>query len=209
MEVSCPFTFDSYILIPPEFNIVSDPEAAAIIFSLPALAAKTTLIPLDITHQVLATKDVQHLLHYGKMNPPSTDTTPSKLRIMLIELLCFFAETYATVFGLTEGPPLHDPIAVAAIFESIEYAMPFYDHKEGQSDCHERFQVTVVTEGTHEQAMSGEKETGRTIATLLPPGEPGVQIPRGLNVSNFWTVLEDCLEKADAVNALGQDKKID
>ena len=191
---------DLPLLIQLEFNIVSDPEAAATIFNLPALAAKTTLIPLDVSHQVLASKDILHLLHYGKRGSFSNDTKPSILRDMLVELLCYFAETYATVFGLADGPPLHDPIAVAAIFEGTEYAVPLYDYEEGQEDNHERFNVTIITEGTHAQALNGEKETGRTIATLLSPGRDGVKIPRSLNVPNFWRVLEDCLEKADAIN---------
>jgi uridine nucleosidase len=199
MEVSS-CIIDLPLLIPIEFNIVADPEAAATIFSLPTLAAKTTLIPLDVSHQVLANKYIQNLLRYGKTGPFPNDTKPSVLRTMLVELLRYFAETYATVFGLTDGPPLHDPIAVAAIFEGTEYAVPLYDHEEGQEDNHERFNVTIVTDGTHAQALSGEKETGRTIATLLPSGREGVKIPRGLNVPEFWRVLEECLEKADTIN---------
>ena len=78
-----------------EFNIVVDPEAAAALFADPVLAAKTTLIPLDVTHLVLATREVQELLLYG----PGGGERPggpgkSTLRIMLVELLNFFAETY-------------------------------------------------------------------------------------------------------------------
>jgi uridine nucleosidase len=167
------------------------------------LAAKTTLIPLDVSHQVLANKDVIKLLHYGKKGP--SDTTPSVLRTMLVELLCFFAETYDKVFGLSEGPPLHDPIAVAAMFEGTEYAIPLYDYEEGQQGRRERFNVKVITEGTHAEALEGKTETGRTIATLLPPGQEGVKIPRSLDVQNFWKVIEDCLEKADAINAVGKN----
>jgi uridine nucleosidase len=182
-----------------------DPEAAATIFDLPELAAKTTLIPLDVSHQVLANKDVIKLLHYGKkIDPSSNDTKPSVLRTMLVELLCFFAETYDKVFGLSEGPPLHDPIAVAAMFEGTQYAIPLYDHEEGQQGRRERFNVKVITEGTHAEALEGKTETGRTIATLLPPGQDGVNIPRSLDVPSFWKVIEDCLEKADAVNAGAQ-----
>lgn len=193
------------LLTPVEFNIVVDPEAAATIFDLPELAAKTTLIPLDVSHQVLANKDVIKLLHYGKLDSSSNDTKPSVLRTMLVELLCFFAETYDKVFGLSEGPPLHDPIAVAAMFEGTEYAIPLYDHEEGQQGRRERFNVKIITEGTHAEALEGKTETGRTIATLLPPGQEGVKIPRSLDVSNFWKVIEDCLEKADAVNAVAKN----
>ncbi|KAF6817713.1 inosine-uridine preferring nucleoside hydrolase, partial [Colletotrichum musicola] len=49
-----------------EFNIIIDPEAAAAVFHNKALAAKTTLVPLDLSHQVLATEEVRELLLYGK-----------------------------------------------------------------------------------------------------------------------------------------------
>lgn len=187
-----------------EFNVVADPEAAASIFNTPALAAKTTLIPLDVSHQVLANKKVQSLLKHGKNPSPACSAQPSTMRKMFVELLYFFAETYATVFGLTDGPPLHDPIALAAIFDDTPHAIPFYYHKkgeEGKNVREERFHVLVKTEGTHEEAMLGTKETGRTVATLLPEGHPGVKIPRSLNVANFWSTIEDCMEMADKKNA--------
>jgi uridine nucleosidase len=92
-----------------------DPEAAQLVFSNFELAAKTTLIPLDVTHQVLASKEVQNLLLRGR-NFEESETMdkpekPSTLRTMFVELLNFFSHSYATVFGITEGPPLHDPLA--------------------------------------------------------------------------------------------------
>jgi uridine nucleosidase len=194
--------FQARILIKLEFNVVCDPEAAHIVFSNPELAAKATMIPLDVTHQVLATKDVQKLLLHGKGSLELTEQgvptrKPSILRTMLVELLNFFAHTYAAVFGITAGPPLHDPLAVAVILNGIpEYEIPFYDYEEGQEGRQERYQVSVVTEGTHEEATRGEAQTGRTVVTLLEKGEPGVRIPRGLNVQRFWEVLEECLERA-------------
>jgi len=178
-----------------------DPEAAQLVFSNFELAAKTTLIPLDVTHQVLATKEIQSLLLHGKVEgTDKLDTAgkPSTLRAMLVELLNFFGHTYATVFGITEGPPLHDPLAVAAILDGIpEYEVPFYDYVSGQNGRKERYEVSIVTGGTHEQALNGDTETGRTIVTLLEKGEGGIKIPRGLNVERFWTVLEECLQRAD------------
>jgi uridine nucleosidase len=176
-----------------------------VVFSNIELAAKTTLIPLDVTHQVLATKDVQNLLLHG----PSLEGSgtldaahvPSTLRTMLVELLNFFGHTYAAVFGITEGPPLHDPLAVAAILDGIaEHEISFYDHEPGNEVRKERYKVSVVLDGTHEQALKGEVETGRTILKLLPKGEEGVKIPRGLNVPRFWSVLEECLQRADEKN---------
>ena len=182
-----------------EFNVACDPEAAAAIFNTPELAAKTTLIPLDVSHQVFATAEVQSMILYGKDGKKEREE-PNRLRRMLVELLYFFADTYATVFGLTDGPPLHDPIALAAVLEGTPYAVPFYDYKEGEEGRRERFDVLVKTEGTIEEAMVGLKETGRTVATLLPEGREGVKIPRGLDVRNFWEMLEDALEKADEKN---------
>lgn len=75
-----------------EFNIFIDPEAAAMVFDNQELASKTTLIPLDLTHQVLATKEVQELLLYGK-NGEKTGKGKTILRTMLVELLVYFAET--------------------------------------------------------------------------------------------------------------------
>lgn len=87
-------------------NIIIDPEAAAFIFDNKKLAAKTTMLPLDVTHLVLARQDVQELLLYGADNAgldrskvDSVETTePRKgkttLRTMLVELLMFFAKTY-------------------------------------------------------------------------------------------------------------------
>ena len=181
-----------------EFNILIDPEAADQIFSNPVLAAKTVLIPLDVTHLVLATKDVQEQLLNGKEGTGNTTT----LRTMLVELLVFFAKTYADVFGITDGPPLHDPLAVAVILDGVSgHEIPFYDFKGEVNGTRmkERFEVRVVTEGTHEDAQNGS-QTGRTIVRLLPKGEEGVKIPRGLNIPRFWSVLEDCVKRADEVN---------
>ncbi len=163
------------------------------------------MIPLDVTHQVLATKEVQNILLNGR-NLEGTDEggtaeKPSTLRTMFVELLNFFGHTYATVFGITEGPPLHDPLAVAAILDGIsEYEIPFYDYLSGQNGRKERYEVSIITEGTHEQALEGTSQTGRTIAKLLEKGEGGIKIPRGLNVQRFWTVLEECLQRADEKN---------
>ncbi len=117
-----------------------------------------------------------------------------------MELLTFFAQTYKDVFGIVEGPPLHDPLAVAAVLDNVDGAeIPFYDFEMGVEGKRERFEVKVVTEGSHEDAAKGA-ETGRTIAKLLPEGQNGVKIPRGLDTGRFWSVLEDCLSRADEVN---------
>jgi uridine nucleosidase len=43
-----------------EFNIYIDPESAQSIFSNPILAAKTTIAPLDLTHQMVSPLPSSH-----------------------------------------------------------------------------------------------------------------------------------------------------
>ncbi|KAK7416029.1 Uridine nucleosidase 1 [Neonectria punicea] len=189
-----------------EFNILVDPEAAATVFHNKDIAAKTTIVPLDLSHQVLATPDVREMLLYG---PDGEKAGPGKttLRTMLVELLYFFAKTYADTFGITAGPPLHDPLAVAAVLIGTEGEIPFFEWDAVRSEApefKERFEVTVITEGTFDEARAG-KQTGRTLAKALPRGEEGVRIPRGMDTAKFWQVIEECLERADAANlAQGQ-----
>jgi uridine nucleosidase len=80
-----------------EFNILADPEAAAAVLGNPRLTRHTTLIPLDVTHQVLATKQVQELLRYGRDDVAVEEMDgqgKSTMRQMFVELLLFFAKTY-------------------------------------------------------------------------------------------------------------------
>lgn len=111
----------------------------------------------------------------------------------------------SVVFGINEGPPLHDPVAVAAVLTGTgEFEIPFYDFDPQASPEsrreRERYEVTVITKGTHDDAFRGS-QTGRTVVRLLEPGEDGVRIPRGLDIPLFWKAIEECCERADALNA--------
>ncbi|KAF2172071.1 hypothetical protein M409DRAFT_49823 [Zasmidium cellare ATCC 36951] len=171
-----------------EFNIWLDPESASAIFSNETLAAKTTLMPLDLTHQFLATEAVQKMMLHG-LNPDAGKEVPT-VRKLFHEILTFFAKTYADVFGLTEGPPTHDPLAVAtAIVPEL------FDDRGG-----ERYEVKIVTEGDHgatDSARNGSSQCGKTVATLLPKGKAGVRIPRSLEKDKLWRLLEECLGRAE------------
>lgn len=167
-----------------EFNIWCDPESAQSIFSNPQLSNKTTLITLDITHQVFATQSVQDMVRYRTADENRADSRQStRLRRMFYELLIFFAKTYSDVFGLIDGPPLHDPVAVAVtltICDDDETRIDF-DYRGG-----ERFRVDVEL---------AEPELGRT---KVNPISEGVRIPRSLDTRKFWQVLNECLERAQA-----------
>ena len=170
-----------------EFNIWCDPESAQSLFSNSELANKTMIAPLDLTHQAFADKDIQHIVMYGEpehvfIKAGTEKPKPTKLRQMFHELLLFFAETYAHIFNLTEGPPVHDPLAVAYIFathaEEI-WRIPFHDNAE-------RWKVEVELSGP---------QLGRT---KIAKADEGVIIPRGFDGKRFWAVINDCLEVADA-----------
>lgn len=84
-----------------EFNIIIDPEAAAECFGNPVLASKMTVVPLDLSHQVLATAQVHEMLLHGRGSakiPAEANKGKTTLRTMLVELLYFFSKTYAYVF---------------------------------------------------------------------------------------------------------------
>jgi uridine nucleosidase len=161
-----------------EFNIWCDPESAQSIFSHAQLNKKTTLITLDLTHQVFATETLQNLVLYSNQKE---DQGSSRLRRMFYELLTFFAKTYADVFGLTDGPPLHDPLAVAVLLADADTGLTSINFEDRGE---ERFTVDVEL---------SEPELGRTkINTALE----GIRIPRSLDTVQFWTVLNHCLERA-------------
>ena len=84
-----------------EFNILADPEAAAIVFEA---GWPVTMVGLDLTHQAGATTDV-----LSQIEALGTD-----LSKIVIELLKFFGRTYYEVEGMP-APPVHDPCAVARV----------------------------------------------------------------------------------------------
>ena len=166
-----------------------DPEAAKSIFSNPVLARKTTLIPLDVTHQVIADIRVQQRLLHG--SPHLLKSPASNLRQMLYDLLLFFAHTYTEVFGFTVGPPLHDPIAVAVILSHRTNEELQFDDRGG-----ERWNVDVITDGMHSTLGEHRGQLGRIVAKVAAT-EDGMCIPRGLDVQRFWAILEECVQQAE------------
>ncbi|KAL4793585.1 Inosine/uridine-preferring nucleoside hydrolase domain-containing protein [Aspergillus venezuelensis] len=181
-----------------EFNIYCDPEASQSIFSNDVLAPKTYLMALDLTHQVLGTKEVQKRILHGDGDE---FTQPTVLRQMLYELLVFFASTYETVFGMTAGPPLHDPLAVAAAISSLnpEFARKHPEQAVNFDDRNgERFAVTVVTDGLHGTDVALVGSLGRSVVTSNPTG---ICIPRAVDLDGFWGTILDCIQRADKLNA--------
>lgn len=86
-----------------EFNIHADPEAAELVLRS---GVPVTLVPLEVTHQALATDEV-----IGRI--AALDTPVAR---MSVALLRYFAATYERVFGFP-APAVHDPCAVTAVID--------------------------------------------------------------------------------------------
>jgi inosine-uridine nucleoside N-ribohydrolase len=84
-----------------EFNILADPEAAAIVFSA---GWPVTMVGLDLTHQAGAPQQV--LDTFRAMGTP--------VGVMAADLLEFYRGSYHRD-GRAGDPPVHDPCAVARV----------------------------------------------------------------------------------------------
>ncbi len=85
-----------------EFNIYVDPEAAREVFDS---GLPITMSGLDVTHQAgVGSAERDRLRDLGGLGG------------VVAGFLDFFAGTYERVFGF-DAPPLHDPVAVAAVLE--------------------------------------------------------------------------------------------
>lgn len=149
-----------------EFNIQVDPEAAAYVFEsgLPIY-----MVPLEVTHTVLVTEPIH--------NEIETRLASSKFARVVIELLLYFASTYARVFFMRE-PPLHDPCAVAfAIDPSL------FD-----------FRLMRVDVETHSLLSYGQ-----TVCDIYSMSErpKNVHVCTRIDVDRFWKLMLDSLVQAN------------
>ncbi|GAA3431159.1 nucleoside hydrolase [Kutzneria kofuensis] len=139
-----------------EFNILADPEAADIVFRS---GVPVTMCGLDVTHQALATPQV--LDRVAALGTP--------LARICHQLLTFFADSYRAYFGF-ESPPLHDPVAVAAVIDpTVISARPV--------------NVEIELTGTHTR--------GATVVDLhrVTGRKPNALVATGLNVDRFWDLM--------------------
>ena len=86
-----------------EFNIWVDPEAAHIVFDA---AWPLTMVGLDLTHQALATVEVEEKVR----------AIGSPLADFFLGLMAFFRSTYQEQQGFTD-PPVHDPCTIAYLID--------------------------------------------------------------------------------------------
>ncbi len=150
-----------------EFNIVTDPEAADIVLrsGLPA-----TMIGLNVTHQALATAEI--IAEFQGLG--------TRLGTICADLMMFFAGAYQRVFGF-EHPPVHDPIAVAAVIDPSmvrTVAAP----------------VAVELAGTYTRGATVVDLHRRTARI------PNADVAVGLEVDAFWRLLMAAVRQVGAAS---------
>jgi inosine-uridine nucleoside N-ribohydrolase len=139
-----------------EFNIGADAEAARAVFES---GVPITMVPLETTHQALATPAV--IERIAALDFP--------LARLCVDLLEFFAETYLRVFGFA-APAVHDPCAVAwQIDPSIVPTR------------HMRVDIETKAEFSYGRTICDlYGVTGR---------EPNADVAVGLEVDRFWDLM--------------------
>lgn len=155
-----------------EFNIWSDPEAARVVLTCPELAGRIVLVPINLTHQVIATADVLQSVQHG----PKFDKY-TVFRQMMYELLTYFATTYKRKFGFKDGPPVHDPLAVAvllALYDDPDFPDMGFDAYKAN--------VTVDTEGPTAGKL-----------TVDPTSDGAVYIVNKINPQMLWDLVYESI----------------
>jgi inosine-uridine nucleoside N-ribohydrolase len=143
-----------------EFNIFFDADAAAIVFGC---GRPITMVPLEVTHQALATEEIlQRLRASGRT-----------VANFAADLLVFFASTYRDVFGF-DTPPVHDPCAVAAVIDP---------------EIIRARQMRVDIE-TNSQFCDGRTACDMYGSSKLPMN---ARVGYGLDVVRFWDVLVEAI----------------
>ena len=86
-----------------EFNILEDPDAAHIVMQC---GRPLTIVPLDVTHQVLVSKD--RLEQLPELNTP--------IGTAVVGMMEFFNRFDSEKYG-SDGAPLHDPCTIAYLLK--------------------------------------------------------------------------------------------
>lgn len=160
-----------------EFNIWADVIASEIVFSNEILKSKTIIVPLNITHKALVTPPIAKEIRGNQQDPPV-------VRQMLFELIEFFTRTYEKQFEFSQGPPLHDPLAIFVLLylirkDGIEFSTPVPDIGLD----FKRADIEIV-------------QTGEHIGETVPKESPnGTYICYKADFDLFWKMLLESLNQ--------------
>jgi purine nucleosidase/pyrimidine-specific ribonucleoside hydrolase len=143
-----------------EFNAFVDPEAAAAVV---ASGIPLTIVPLDLTHQICATPEVQARI----------EALGTPLATAVLGLLRFFESTYRDVFSMPH-PPVHDPATIAWL---IDPGLFGGDHRH----------VAIETEGRYTAGMTVVDVHGKLGL------EPNAFVLTRVDAAGFWDLVIEAL----------------
>ncbi|CAE6522760.1 unnamed protein product [Rhizoctonia solani] len=174
-----------------EFNILCDPEAAQMVLNL---EVPKVMVPLNVTHTAILTPDLHTRLIQSAESAAPAAITP--LRRMLSSLVGFFADSYRSTFGFTEGPPIHDACCLAYLHDPSWFRS-------------KRYRVDVELAGSH--------TAGETIVDVWgyaptddswgPTGKNCI-VTESMDVQLFFQLFFDCIEECDRVSPLNASTNI-
>lgn len=172
-----------------EFNVFSDPHAAKAVWEHPSLAKRIALVPLNLTHTVLATPAVLKRVY----NPEGANN--SRLRAFFSVILLLFTDYYKRLFPSWPGSPIHDPVALFIVLPLL--AQTRSDLRENVTTCSlqciKRF-VDVELQGEH----AGETVFVNKDMEPLKADKGGVLVAQNMSAEVFWDHIYTALELADA-----------
>lgn len=158
-----------------EFNIQMDPEAAKIVMKS---RVKKTMIPLQVTHAAIITAKIEEKLIGSRIY-----RTP--YRACMQGFLKFFRESYADVFGFKDGPPLHDPVAVAYVLSP---------------------EIFVQREYYIDIETSSELTYGQTICDMhgIKKKDPNCGVAVAVDIDKFWEMMIGAVNAGEVTSPHGQ-----
>lgn len=149
------------ITISAEFNICVDPHAANIVFNS---GLPITLVPLDITHQVILTPE---FLKIGFSNN-------GKVARFAEDIIKFYHKFYINVDG-EAGCPLHDPLAMGICIDKnfVSEVQPMNIHVVQKSEL---YYPRGRPDSTLEELIRGQIIVERRKVVLAKGLEPNVRV---------------------------------
>ncbi|ODV63288.1 trifunctional uridine nucleosidase/nicotinamide riboside hydrolase/nicotinic acid riboside hydrolase [Ascoidea rubescens DSM 1968] len=184
-----------------EFNFWCDPLATAKIFNNSQIHDKILLAPLNITHTLLVTKDVLKNILKPQNSPissgSSSSSSSSNFRKMIYDLLTFFAKTNEAEQNWFDGPPLHDPLAIALVLNFFQ--KDNVSVKDPSSLNNYNLNVNFNCCKVRSISHGLQKGMIQILQDNIPHGN-GVMIAESLNIDAFWKILYDVIDLADNVS---------
>ena len=136
------------------------------------------MIPLEITHKAVVTPNI--------LNNLTQSSSPFSQ--LIHELLSFFSDTYEKVFGFKDGPPLHDPCAIAYVIDSDLFTLRQMKAEVvcGDGPCSGQTVCDIW-------GYKGHDNEGNLLVAMT-----------WKDLNQFWKLMEQAYSQADQVSPLNK-----